>query len=150
MTLRGLYLIYACIMTAVIVSIAFNKGARFREILREGVPTTGRVTGIDREFPRGEGRVRSRIEWSAQGRSSTLTTGWKKGPYPRYAIGSQVDLIIYNGHAYFLNEAQAVGGGWLLWVGWAFIVGAPAVLLHFLGLFRETTASTTPDNPTIP
>ncbi len=142
MTLRTLFLIYAVVMTVVIVSIGFSKGARYREILREGVPTVGRVNGIDREFPRGEGRVRVRIDWSAQGRSSTLTTGWEAGPNPRYAMGSEVELIIHNGRAHFLHEAKAVGGGWLLWVGWAFIVGAPFLLLKWLGLFREPQHST--------
>jgi hypothetical protein len=108
MTFRTLYLVYAVIMTVVILSIFFNKGTIHREILREGVPTIGRVTGIDREFPRGEGRVRARIDWSAQGRSSTLITPWKKGPYAEYSVGSEVDLIVHNGRAYFLNLNPAV------------------------------------------
>jgi hypothetical protein len=60
MTFRRLYLVYALIMSAVIVSIVFNKGAMFREILRDGIPTTGKVTSLQREFPRGDARIRVR------------------------------------------------------------------------------------------
>ena len=136
MTFRSLYLVYAVVMTTVIVFIAFNKGAMYREILREGVRATGKVTGIDRESPGREGRVRARIEWSTKGRASTLVTDWKKGPYSTYSVGSQVDLIIHEGQAHFLDEAKAVGGGWLLWAGWAFIVGAPGLLFRWLGFFK--------------
>ena len=137
MTFRRLYLVYALIMSAVIASIVFNKGAMFREILRDGIRTTSKVTSLQREFPRGESRIRVRIEWSAGGRASTLVTQWKPGPHPQYAVGSTVDLIVHNGTAYFYDEATAVGGGWLLWVGWMFIVGAPALLFRWLGLFKE-------------
>jgi hypothetical protein len=137
MTFRRLYLVYALILSAVIISIAFNKGAMFREILRDGIRTTGKVTSLQREFPGGDSRIRVRIEWSAGGRSSTLVTKWKAGPHPQYSIGSTVDLIVHNGTAYFYDEATAVGGGWLLWVGWLFIVGAPALLFQWLGLFKE-------------
>jgi hypothetical protein len=137
MTFRRLYLVYALIMSAVIVSIVFNKGAMFREILRDGIRTTGEITSLEREFPRGDARVRVRIEWSAGGRSGTLVTEWKSGPYPQYAIGSTVELVVHDGTAYFYDEATAVGGGWLLWVGWLFIVGAPALLFRWLGLLKE-------------
>jgi len=137
MTFRRLYLIYALIMSAVIISIVFNKGAMFREILSDGIRTTGKVTSLQREFPRGDARIRVRIEWSAGGKASTLVTQWKPGPHPQYAVGSTGDLIVHNGTAYFYDEATAVGGGWLLWVGWMFIVGAPALLFRWLGLFKE-------------
>ena len=123
-------------MTAVIGSTVFNKGAMYRNVLREGVVTKGRVTSIQRDFPGNEGRLRAHIDWSVPGRASTLTTQWEKGPFSRYSVGSEVDLIIHDGNAYFLNEARAVGGGWLLWAGWVLIVGAPGILFYFLGLFR--------------
>lgn len=137
MTFLRLYLAYAVIMTAVIVSIAFNKGAMYREILRDGIRTTGKVTSAEREFPRSDARVRVRIKWSAGGRASTLVTPWKAGPDPQYRVGSEVDLIVHRGEAHFLGEAEAVGGGWLLWAGWLFIVGVPGLLFRWLGLFKE-------------
>ncbi len=137
MTLLRLYLAYAIIMTAAIVSIVFNKGAMYREILKEGIRTTGKVTSMQREFPRGDARVRVRIEWSAGGRASTLVTTWKPGPEPQYRVGSEVALIVHRGEAHFLDEAEAVGGGWLLWGGWLFIVGVPGLLFRWLGLFKE-------------
>lgn len=137
MTFLRLYLAYAVIMTAVIVSIGFNKGAMYREILKEGIRTNGKVTSMQREFPRGDSRVRVLIEWSAGGRASTLVTSWKPGPHPQYDVGSEVDLIVHDGRAHFLSEAEAVGGGWLLWTGWIFIVGAPGLLFRWLGLFKQ-------------
>ena len=136
MTFRTIFLVYAAIMTAVIVSIVSNAGAMYRNVLREGVVTKGRVTSIQRDFPGNRGQLRAHIDWSVPGRASTLTTRWKKGPFSEYSVGSEDDLIIHNGRAHFLNEAKAVGGGWLLWAGWGLIVGAPGILFYFLGLFR--------------
>ena len=89
MTFRRLYLVYALIMSAVIASIVFNKGAMFREILRDGIRTTGKVTSLQREFPRGESRIRVRIEWSAGGRASTLVT-LRTIPSKATAVGAPV------------------------------------------------------------
>ena len=149
MTFRTIFLVYAAIMTAVIGSIVFNAGAMYRNILREGVVTKGRVTSIQRDFPGNKGKLRAHIDWSVPGRASTLTTLWRKGPFSEYSVGSEVDLIIHNGEAYFLNEARAVGRGWLLWAGWALIVGAPGILFYFLGLFRaklDVQSETLPRN----
>ena len=140
MNFLKLFLVYAVIMTAGTVSIVFNKGAMYREVLREGVVTTGRVTSIEREFPRNQRRLRAHIDWSLNGQAGTLTTGWEKGPFSKYSVGSEVDLIIHQGRAHFLGEAKAVGGGWLLWAGWVLIVGAPGILFYFLGLFRASLA----------
>lgn len=140
MTFRTLFLVYAAIMTAAIGSVVFNKGDMYRNVLREGVVTTGRVTSVQREFSRNEGRLRAHIDWSVQGRAGTLITEWKEGPFSEYSVGSEVDLITHDGKAYFLNEAKAVGGGWLLWAGWVLIVGAPGILFYFLGLFRANVS----------
>lgn len=136
MSFLKLFVIYAVLMTAVIVSIVFDKGAIYREVLHEGAVTKGRVTSIEREFRRNDGRLRAHIYWSVNGQASTLTTGWEKGPFSKYSVGSEVDLIIHQGRAHFLGEAKAVGGGWLLWAGWIFIVVTPGILFYFLGLFR--------------
>ena len=140
MTFKKLFIVYAAIMTVFIFSIYFNKGKMYREVLREGVSTKGKVTWIERQFPR-EGRVRAHIQWSVGGQASTMYTKWEKGPWARYSVGSEVDLIIYNNTAHFRGEAEAVGGGWLIWAGWIMIVGAPAVILYFLGLFRGSGES---------
>ena len=136
MNFLKLFLVYAVIMTAVIASIVFNKAAVYRVVLGEGVVTKGRVTSIEREFPRNDGRLRAHIDWSVNGKAGTLTTGWEKGSFSKYSVASEVDLIIHKGGAHFLGEAKAVGGGWQLWAGWVFIVGVPGILFYFLGLFR--------------
>jgi hypothetical protein len=117
MTFLRLYLAHAIIMTAVIVSIGFNKGSMYQDILKEGIRTTGKVASMQRELPRGDSRVRAGIEWLAGSRASPLVTPWRPGPHPKCSVGSEVELVVHQGEAYFLSEAEAVGGGWILWAG---------------------------------
>ena len=97
MTFRTIFLVYAAIMTAVIGSIVFNAGAMYRNVLREGVVTKGRVTSIQRDFPGNRRQLRAHIDWSLPRRAGTLTTQWEKGPFFRYSVGSEVLFAILRG-----------------------------------------------------